>query len=675
MAFNYKPVSRWTKRRRLQGDFEKVSRAIENAISDSDDNDDDYCNKQQCVYTERRFPEPSPCAVVDVTEGCDDTTSVWNTANMCDAGEITDTDYVDTDRSGTSDLSDTDESVITDLQEWAAKHNVSHVAIGDLLNIFKKRYPELPKDARTIMQTCRSVEVRNVAGGSYHHFGLIDSLKVIIDKFDICSSIIRLEVNIDGLPLCRSSSAQFWPILGLVTNLTVKEPFVIGLFYGSSKPSHAAEYLAQFVHEYAVIEHDGVCHRGKRYEVLLSAVVCDMPARTFVKNVKGHTGYHGCDKCVQEGLYIANRMTFPETTAVSRTDESFASQSDTFHHLGPSPFSSLSVGMISNFPIDYMHLVCLGVVRKLVNLWMRGPLRTRIGGRLTEHISAKLLDVRSYVPREFARKPRSLCELDRWKATELRQFLLYTGPVCLKGVIPDAVYDNFMLLSAGVYIVLSPEHCITLNDQAQRVLVNFVQHFGELYGQEFLSYNVHALVHLADEAKLHGALDNVSCFVFENYLGKIKKLLRKPDTPLQQVVKRLSEMSMKSAVTESNAFQKPHESGPVPKDLSNCHQFREFHHSGFTVSLTANDNCVLIDGKPALVRNILRDQSSNGFVVYQQFSCLSSFYTYPFPSDCMDIFCVSGSMQNIAVAPVTQITKKCCCLSDGLQHIVVPLLH
>ena len=77
-------------------------------------------------------------------------------------------------------------------------------------------------------------------------------------------------MNIDGLPLCRSSSAQFWPILGWMTNLTVKEPFVIGLIYGSSKPSHAAEYLAKFLDEYSVIEHDAVCHRGKHYEMLFS---------------------------------------------------------------------------------------------------------------------------------------------------------------------------------------------------------------------------------------------------------------------------------------------------------------------------------------------------------------------------------------------------------------------
>ena len=34
-------------------------------------------------------------------------------------------------------------------------------------------------------------------------------------------------------------------------------------------------------------------------------------------------------------------------------------------------------------------------------------------------------------PREFARGPRTTADLLRYKATEFRQFLLYTGPVVL----------------------------------------------------------------------------------------------------------------------------------------------------------------------------------------------------------------------------------------------------
>jgi len=40
-----------------------------------------------------------------------------------------------------SDISDDDDGRIDDLQEWAVKNNVSHIALGDLLTILKRRYP------------------------------------------------------------------------------------------------------------------------------------------------------------------------------------------------------------------------------------------------------------------------------------------------------------------------------------------------------------------------------------------------------------------------------------------------------------------------------------------------------------------------------------------------------
>jgi len=178
-------------------------------------------------------------------------------------------------------------------------------------------------------------------------------------------------------------------------------------------------------------------HNVITYTVKLAAVACDTPARCFVKNVKGHSGYHGCDKCTQEGEYYEHRMTFPEISAPLRTDISFAEMRDEDHHLGPSPFGNLSFGMISAFPLDYMHLVCLGSVCKLTYWWIKGPLTVRLGSHVIRGLSDALVLHRNEMPGEFARKPRSVSELDRWKATELRQFLLYTGPVCLKNLIPE----------------------------------------------------------------------------------------------------------------------------------------------------------------------------------------------------------------------------------------------
>lgn len=107
--------------------------------------------------------------------------------------------------------------------------------------------------------------------------------------------------------------------------------------------------------------------------------------------------------------------------AVSRTDEHFKSCSDENHHQGHSPFSELNIGMVSCFPHDCMHLVCLGVVRKLLDLWVgtTGPHRCRISAGPSSVISDKLACLKAFLPTEFTRKPRGLNERVRWKATEL----------------------------------------------------------------------------------------------------------------------------------------------------------------------------------------------------------------------------------------------------------------
>ena len=153
--------------------------------------------------------------------------------------------------------------------------------------------------------------------------------------------------------------------------------------------------------------------------------------------------------------------------------------------LVPSPFCELSnIGMISNFPIDYMHLICLGVMRKLLNLWIKGPLHVRIGTQAIRVLSNASIACRcrDQVPCEFARKPRQISELDRWKATELRQFLLYTGPVCLQHVLNEAMYCNFMLQSVGMYILLSPKLSAQYCSFAGDLLKLFVENAGKLYG-------------------------------------------------------------------------------------------------------------------------------------------------------------------------------------------------
>lgn len=85
-------------------------------------------------------------------------------------------------------------------------------------------------------------------------------------------------------------------------------------------------------------------------------------------------------------------------------------------------------------------------------------------------MSNKLGKFHSSIPLKFARQPRSVPEVDRWRATEFRQFLLYTGPPALSGVLTDVVYNHFMLLSVAITLLESSKLCSAHEDYAHSLL-------------------------------------------------------------------------------------------------------------------------------------------------------------------------------------------------------------
>ena len=78
---------------------------------------------------------------------------------------------------------------------------------------------------------------------------------------------------------------------------------------------------------------------------------------------------------------------------------------------------------------------------------------------------------------------------------------------------------------------------------AKELLQYYVYNAVEHYGTLFCVYNVHNLLHISDDV-LHyrTSLHDVSAFPFENYLQKLKKLVRGKHNPLVQVCKRLDEL-------------------------------------------------------------------------------------------------------------------------------------
>lgn len=230
---------------------------------------------------------------------------------------------------------------------------------------------------------------------------------------------------------------------------------------------------------------------------------------------------------------------FPEKKCTLRTHLDFLNRTHEDYHVTNS-ISILTkipnIDMVYSFSLDYMHLVCLGVVKKLILLWLgnlkKSPLFVRLQNKDVQAISSNLLSLRPNICHEFSRYPRGLNDLPRWKATEHRLFLLHTGPVVLKGILNDECYKHFICLHISFRILLTPNMSIELINFSEKLLLYFVDKFEKLYGKHFISHNIHGLLHIVDDYRKFGHLDKCSCFPFENYMRILKKMVRKHEKPL-----------------------------------------------------------------------------------------------------------------------------------------------
>lgn len=434
------------------------------------------------------------------------------------------------------------ENLKKNLVLWAIQHNISNICLRDLLNILHNSHPYLPLDPRTLLQTRVSLEkiFIEVPPGRYWHFGLVRALTKVFESVQTCQTVIFLDFNIDGIPVSKSSKGQFWPILCSPDGFRVP-PLVIGVYYGMAKPSSVNEFLRLFLEE--AVNIDDLNIGSKKISFKIRNFICDAPARSYLKGIKGHNGYFACERCNVEGdyNYKSHQMCFPNLSKSLRTNDSFRAGIHEDHHTQPSPLEKLPIDIIMNFPLDYMHLLCLGVMKKLLVTWIKNrTLKTKFSAKNIERISKTLVSLRKYVPCDFNRTPRGLDVISFWKATEFRMFLLYLGPVVLQNETHEEVYANFMELHCAVSICLSKNKQVFV-DVAQSLFKSFIYNFSSIYGAENISYNVHNLYHVVDDVKYHGPLDNISAFKYENRLQYLKRRIRSGNRPLEQIANRIIE--------------------------------------------------------------------------------------------------------------------------------------
>ena len=231
---------------------------------------------------------------------------------------------------------------------------------------------------------------------------------------------------------------------------------------------------------------------------------------------------------------------------------------------------------------------------------------------MVESLSTVLESIKKFMPCEFTRKPRTLKELSLWKATEFRSFLLFVGPMILRDFIPENYYNHFLKFHAAIRILLTPSVCQINNNIARDFLNEYVHESISLFYEKFATFNVHNLCHLADDALKYGHLDRISAFPFENRLGQIKKLLRKPGKSLAQTVRRITEIDINEIIDKpSNSPGTPiltqqHSIGPMLAHIKGD-QFNHMVLSGWILTTRQPNNCIILqDKRILLIKNIVK---------------------------------------------------------------------
>jgi hypothetical protein len=154
----------------------------------------------------------------------------------------------------TGSSEETGSSLQSDLAQWVVCSQSTRESCNWLLGLLRKHGCQLPKDKRTLVKTPRSVSVGERCGGQYVYFGQQKALHTVACGEPASSGNLKVQINVDGIPLYKSSSTQFWPILCTVNH---SQPLIVALYLGKHKPNSVDDFLADFVQEASDLNTNG----------------------------------------------------------------------------------------------------------------------------------------------------------------------------------------------------------------------------------------------------------------------------------------------------------------------------------------------------------------------------------------------------------------------------------
>lgn len=312
------------------------------------------------------------------------------------------------------------------------------------------------------------------------------------------------------------------------------------MYEGPHKPQNIDEFMVELSNEMTDLILNGL----NGVEINRGNFIMDAPARSLILDTKQPPGYFSCHKCWIKGAYDKRLRTisFLGTGNKLRTHDEFVAKQQfevdanktENHHV--SGFQTAiekipTIDVVQNNPVDYMHSTCLGLMKRLLEIWIK------ISPSFRESVDSLIDKLQKCWPSEFQRKIRSIKFIKNYKATEYRFWLLYVAPALMKHFLSEEQYNHFTLVHHGVRLLfLHPIPSQENVNLSKECIIKFLNEWPLIYNESALTYVIHVLEHLPDDCLYNNSTpDSFSAFPFENYLRRVKRNYHSGGRQLEQV--------------------------------------------------------------------------------------------------------------------------------------------
>ncbi len=356
-----------------------------------------------------------------------------------------------------------------------------------------------------------------------------------------------LSLNVDWFQPFKHSTYSVGAMYVAIQNLpraeryTTENVILVGLIPGPREPKKTMNsYLRPLVDDLKDLWKGVIMQSVSGVPVLVRAALictaCDIPASRKVSGFVGHSGYHGCSRCLKP----FPTKKFGEKPDYTGTDRStWTTRSKESHYQHAMEYKSANTkekqksierdhgcrySVLIELPyydivrfcvIDPMHNLLLGTAKHMFSLWISSEVIDK------SHFTNIQNTVDSFVtPTDIGRIPLKISSgFASFTAEQWRNWVLIYSLSSIKGYVPHRHYDCWLLFVKAVSLLCCRQITLQEIEKADAMLIDFCETFEHLYGKKGYTMNLHLHGHLKDCILDFGPVYSFWLFAFERLNG------------------------------------------------------------------------------------------------------------------------------------------------------------